>query len=37
VKEEIICAVNRVGGFEVKWPHRGRLEYRKVVTNFFYV
>jgi hypothetical protein len=37
VKEEISYAVNRVGGFEVKWPHRGRLGYRKVGTNFFYV
>ena len=35
VKEEISYAVNRVGGFEVKWSHRGRLGYRKVVTNFF--
>jgi len=35
VKEEISYAVNRVGGFEVKCPHRGRLGYRKVVTNFF--
>jgi len=35
VKKEISYAVNRVGGFEVKWLHRGRLGYRKVVTNFF--
>jgi hypothetical protein len=35
VKKEIGYALNRVGGFEVKWLHRGRLGYRKVVTNFF--